>query len=257
MKGSLSSILKAVDRVVVITIESAADRQKSVRKLLDDAGVPFEFHFGRDARSATIGQLVDSGEYDPAARQTLGRPGLTPAEVGCALSHRQVAEKIASGPDERVLILEDDLRLIDENIGDFEAAMQEIPPRWDLAYFGYSPMNLFTPWPIRLKLLSYYPIRYLLGSEKHNPRTIARIYRRPLSRYWMRAGWFNDAHAYALNRKAAAAIAESQRPISLEADLALNYLVRFSRLDAVCLEKPVFAQDRSMPSLIGARPSWK
>ena len=257
MKGRLSSIRDAIDRVIVITIESATDRQKAVTRRLDDAGISFEFHFGRDARSASIDQLIAEGEYDAVTRRASGRPDLTPAEIGCAISHRDVARKIASGADQRVLILEDDLRVIEENVSGFDAAMAAIPPDWDLAYFGYSPMNLFTPWQIRLKLLSYYPIRYLLGSDRHNPRTIARIYRRPLSELWMRAGWFNDAHAYALNRDAAAAIARSQSPISVEADIALNHLVKFSRLNAICLENPIFAQDRSMPSLIGARPSWK
>lgn len=257
MNDRLKPLLAAVDRLVVITIESASARQAAVRRLFDDGGVPFEFYFGRDSRNSSREELIEEGAYDAVARRSLGMPDLTPAEIGCAISHRDVARRIASGPDERVLIVEDDVRVIEEHIDRLKPAVDTMPASWDMAYFGYSPMNLSTPWPIRLKLLTYYPLAYLLGSERHDPRTIARIYSRPLNEFWMRAGWFNGAYAYALNRKAATVIAESQEKLSLEADVALNHLVRFTRLNAICLKYPILAPNWEMPSLIGARPSWK
>jgi hypothetical protein len=156
-----------------------------------------------------------------------------------------------------VLILEDDVQIIDRNLADFDRAVETCPSSWNLAYFGYQSMNLATPLGVRLKLLTYYPISKALGNTKHDPETIRRVYRRPLNSHWMHAGWFNGAHAYAIDRHAAAYIGRSQTPVSMEADLALNQMVRFSKLECICMKDPVIDQRWDIPSLIGARPSWK
>jgi GR25 family glycosyltransferase involved in LPS biosynthesis len=255
--GSLQRLFEAVDKIVVVTVASATARHTGVSELMSRLKLPFEFRFGRDCRNAAISELISQGDYDPAERLRLGRPPMTPAEIGCALSHREVAREIADGPDRRVLILEDDVRLVPENLRHFQQSIVAMPHDWNLAYFGYAAMNLSTPLMMRIKLISYYPLLHMLGSSKHDPGTIRRIFQRPLNAYWMYAGWFNNAHAYAIDRRAAQYIADAQASVTFEADLILNHLVRFSGLNAICLKHPIFDQRLDIPSLIGDRPSWQ
>lgn len=257
MTQSFQGLLEAVDKIVVVTIPSATQRQTDVTQLMAQIGLPFEFHFGRDCRDTTADELSRRGEYDPQVRSGLGRSPLTPGEIGCAISHRDVARKVADGPDERVLVLEDDVRLDSANLAYFGNSIATMPREWNLAYFGYAAMNLTTPFGMRVKLLSWYPFMRMLGSKRHDPATIRRIYRRRLNSHWMRAGWFNNAVAYAIDRTSARYIADAQTPVAYEADLILNYLVRFSGLEAICLKYPIFDQRLDIPSLIGARPSWE
>jgi GR25 family glycosyltransferase involved in LPS biosynthesis len=254
---ALGSLFRLVDRIVVITVPRATERQDRMTRLLAEVELPFEFHFGFDSREATTEQLEEEGLYSGKAREAQGRSAMTPAEIGCAISHRDVATKIAKGADERVLILEDDVCFRTENLAIFEESVSAIPRGWNLAYLGYAPMNLFIPIAVRIKLWTYYPLAYALGSNRHNPRTIARIYRRGLGRFWKKAGWFNNAHAYAIDKAAATYISEAQKNVSLEADVVLNQLVRFSGLNAICLKHPIVDQSSDVASLIGDRPSWR
>ena len=254
MPESLTPLLERIDRVVVLTLPEAQQRQAMVKHLLAGVGLPFEFHFGRDCRQSNLNDLIEAGDYDPLARRRAGRPDLTPGEIGCALSHRAVQSKVQ--PGERVLILEDDIRVIPGRLAGLARDIEMMPQQWDLAYFGHSLMNLSTPLVTRIKLLSYYPIAYMLGSAEKNPATIQRIYRRSLNERWMYAGWFNDAHAYAINSVAGDYLQSLQRSVWLEADVALNHLVRFSGLTAITQRHILFEQNRQLPSQIGARPSW-
>jgi len=254
---SLKSLFKLVTRIVVVTIPSATTRQAQVGELLSRFDLHFEFYRGRDCTNSTLESLIDEGQYDPVRRERRNQPPLTPAEIGCAISHRDLAREIASRRDDKVLILEDDVKIIEENIRNFEAAVETCPSTWNMAYFGYQPMNLSIPLAVRIKLWSYYPLSNLLGNSGHNPETIRRIYRRPLNSNWMYAGWFNGAHAYAIDSAAAAYISREQSPVSAEADRALNQMVRFSGLKCICMKHPIIDQRWDVPSLIGERPSWR
>jgi GR25 family glycosyltransferase involved in LPS biosynthesis len=255
--ASLRSLFNLVDRIVVVTIPSATARHSQVSELLNRFHLPFEFFWGRDCTESTVDLLVAEGQYDPVARNKHNRPPLTAAEIGCAISHRDLATAIASGTDEKVLILEDDVQIMEKNLTGFEIAVEACPSNWNMAYFGYQAMNLSTPLAVRVKLWTYYPLSNLLGNRRHNPETIRRLYRRPLNSHWMHAGWFNGAHAYAIDREAATYISRMQTPVSMEADLVLNHMVTFTRLNCICLKDPVIDQRWDIPSLIGARPSWK
>jgi GR25 family glycosyltransferase involved in LPS biosynthesis len=253
---SLAPLLDHVDNVVVVTLAAARERHDDVRQLLRAHSLPFEFHYGFDGRDKTVESLAAHGIYDRVGRATLGRVDLTAPEIGCAVSHREVAQKLLESRDKRVLVIEDDVTTLASGLAHFSETMREMPGGWNLAYLAYSPMNLTTPIGVRLKLVSYYPIAYFFGSERHDPYSIRRIYRRKLNSRWMRAGWFNGALAYAIDRKAAEEIVRLQSPVRFESDIALGHLVRFTKLDAICAAFPLFDQKPGIPSIIGARPSW-
>lgn len=254
---SLRRILDIVDRVIVLSLSTSLERQRAIAETLKQHDLPFQFLFGRDTRTSSIEALEGSGDYNSTRRASSGRSQLTPGEIGCALSHRGAAESMLEGSDSRILILEDDAIVTAGGAAEIGTSLQSMPAKWSLAYFGYQSMNLSAPLSVRVKLASLYQIAHLLGSKRHDPDSIRRIYARSLNSHWMHAGWFNNAHAYAIDRSAAEFIASAQTPVSMEADVALGHLVRFSGLSAVCQTTPLFEQATGTPSTIGARPSWK
>jgi GR25 family glycosyltransferase involved in LPS biosynthesis len=254
---SLAPLLDHVDRVVVVTLAAATDRQAAVTRLLNAHDLPFEFHYGLDGRRETAESLSAQRIYDRAGRAKLGLADLTAPEIGCAISHRDVAQKLLDGRDHRVLVIEDDVTTVANGLAHFSDTMRDMPRDWNIAYIAYYPMNLTTPLMTRLKLISYYPLAHLLGSEKHDPVSIRRMFRRKLNASWMHAGWFNGAQAYAIDRRAAEEIVQVQSPIRRESDVALSHVVRFTKLTAICAVNRLFGQNEEIPSLIGARPSWE
>ncbi len=60
-------------------------------------------------------------------------------EIGCALSHRDVAKRIANDTDARVLILDDDACVIEENLPHFSGSVRSVPAEWNLACLPSSP----------------------------------------------------------------------------------------------------------------------
>jgi hypothetical protein len=220
------------DRIVVVTIPAAVERQKNISERL--AGIDFSFHLGRDTRDASVSELP----YSLEKRTALRKPPMTPAEIGCAWSHREVLESVK--PDERVLILEDDVKIV--------KPLRMSPHDWSLCYYGYHLVYPKMPLSVRVKTWTYYPLT--------GQRNVSRIYAKPIDEYWMTAGWFNGAHAYAVDYQAAQWIVRENTPISQEADFVLQRLVRFSNLRCIAEREPTFIADFSDGSLIGDRLSW-
>jgi hypothetical protein len=122
---------------------------------------------------------------------------MTAPEIGCALSHRDVAQIVAAS-GKRTLILEDDVALI--------GPVPIHAPDFSLAYLGYETMNMKTPFSVKRKLAFYYPFLRKVESVRS-------IYARSLNDTWLHAGWFNGAYAYILTLAAAAYIVELQERI--------------------------------------------
>jgi hypothetical protein len=220
-------------RVVVVTIPAAIERQERIKERL--RGIDFSFHFGRDTRDASVSELP----YSPEKRTALRKPPLISAEIGCAWSHREVLESVK--PNERVLILEDDVKLV--------KPLRMSPHGWNLCYYGYQLVYPKMPLSVRLRTWAYYP---MIGQKN-----VSRIYAKPIDEHWMTAGWFNGAFAYAVDYQAAQWIVRENTPISQEADFVLQRLTRFGALRCIAEREATFIADFSDGSLIGERPSWK
>ncbi|MFC1694672.1 glycosyltransferase family 25 protein [Pseudomonadota bacterium] len=248
--------LDLFDSILVVTLKGQHERQDQAAKALETYGVPFQFFYGADYRDRSVKELVTEQIYDPTYKEKNGKLSLTSGEIGCAASHRTLAEKIVEGHHNTVLVLEDDLIVLGDNIGAFVESRSTLPKSWNLLYLGYNKNNVSIPLSIRLKLASWYRLRFWFGSKRHDPSTIRRIFRRPYNSNWFHAGCFNGTHAYAIDRSAAKYLVNLQTPVKLEADMALQHLVRFSGLNAYCPKYDVFDQRWDIPSLVGARESW-
>jgi glycosyl transferase family 25 len=95
---------------IPVSLISLADKSDR-RELLLERGIPKAWvsHFwsATDFRTATP-SAVEKFADQAAALKQLGRH-LTPAEVGCAVSHRRAAEWLATSDYDLMLILEDDV----------------------------------------------------------------------------------------------------------------------------------------------------
>ena len=93
MQAAWEELQRAFDRIFVVTLERATDRQARVRERL--AGLDFQFHLGVDKRALDAERLRAEG-YDAAAARRVARRSraMTPGEIGCALSHRQLYEAL-------------------------------------------------------------------------------------------------------------------------------------------------------------------
>ena len=62
-------------------------------------------------------------------------------QLGCALSNRNVQERIVDLQISKTLILEDDAFYFSQNINIFKKAINELPSNWELFYLGYNPVS--------------------------------------------------------------------------------------------------------------------
>lgn len=94
-------------KAYVINLEKDTDRRRAMEREL--TGTPFadvEFVKAVDGRLMSERELKEAFDYEKFAMRHIGRP--QPGEVGCALSHRTVWQKIAKG-DTPAVVFEDDV----------------------------------------------------------------------------------------------------------------------------------------------------
>lgn len=146
---------------------------------------------------------------------------MTRQEVAVARSHVEAWKAIASGPDEHVLVLEDDIWFV-------PGARRAIERGWRAAISRFrgegGPALLY---------LSYSDAA---GSAQRDDECAAVF--RPSRGLWFLSG-------YVLSREAAAALLQAM-PVVGPVDLWMNF--RFGELDALALRSPVIAQRRDVPS---------
>lgn len=104
-------------RVYVINCRRQEERRASARSKLNEAGVPFEFFDGLSADDALRRDLFE-GINEQEFLLNTGRH-VTPGEIGCFASHRELW-KLAAALDEPVVIMEDDFELL----GDFNRTLE-------------------------------------------------------------------------------------------------------------------------------------
>jgi glycosyl transferase family 25 len=106
-------------RALYINLDRSPDRRVWMENQANRLGIPLE-------RSAAIDGTCIPDEPSPA---------LSRSAMGCFLSHRAVWQKIASGPDDYALVLEDDAHFSNE-LPRFLADPSWIPRDTDIVHLG-------------------------------------------------------------------------------------------------------------------------
>lgn len=130
MKGVAADI-----PVYVISLPAAVERRKSMADQLSAAGLTFEFFDAIRGDALSVderGAVVADKEI---VRANMKGRDLNNGEIGCALSHQSVYQKILASGAERALVLEDDALLL-PGFMDVLAASHEIRDI-DILILGY------------------------------------------------------------------------------------------------------------------------
>ena len=102
-----SFLQKYFDKIFVITLDRAKDRQESTRKYLD--GIAFDFFFGADKLQMDLPTMIKEGIYDEGKAKQMNRYGkkMVLGHIACSLSHLNLYKHIVENKYQRVLIFED------------------------------------------------------------------------------------------------------------------------------------------------------
>jgi glycosyl transferase family 25 len=230
------------DRIFVVTLARATERQARVRARLE--GLRYEFFQGFDRAALDVAQLARDGVYDPvrARRMDRRRRALGPGELGAALSHRKIYEEAIRNGWNRVLVFEDDVLPRDADLAALPAALAELPAAWDLVYLGWTNFETVTARD-RAKQATYFLLSSL-GLMRHwSPREILRFHPSPFSPHLQRAGLHHCLHAYAFTLEGARKLLAAQTPIAFSADQLVARLVLRGALTAFITAPKFFDQE--------------
>ncbi len=106
---------------------------------LNNLGIPYVWQVAVDGRTYE----PSSDEYDVDYIRRENEKTLTPGELGCALSHRLILERIVKEKISYTLVLEDDV-LLPENfksVIEKEIIKNNKRTRWDYLLFDYPPVG--------------------------------------------------------------------------------------------------------------------
>lgn len=125
----------------VINLKRSPQRRQLMCEQLDKFGVDYEIFAASDGRALTPEEEAMVGTSDQVildmagGRQCLVEDKLSPAEVGCALSHLRLYQHILERGEERAVILEDDEVLNEDSLLALNN-LDVITEPWDVVHFS-------------------------------------------------------------------------------------------------------------------------
>ncbi len=125
-------------KTFVINLDKDTERMRFMHEQLTRIGIPYE------RESAIYGKhyFPTKEEYDADKAQAAGGHILLPGEVGCALSHARVIQKIVTEQLPYALILEDDVTLPTDFKAVLEREIAKNNNDWEYLLFDYVPVGL-------------------------------------------------------------------------------------------------------------------
>ena len=177
--------------------------------------------------------------------------GLKIGNIGCSQSHLNIYKDMIQNGYNKILILEDDARLIEKNIYLITKILEQMPADTDLFYWGYrwhdceSIISRF-----RRKYIS--PLFILLSGrnlKKINDENKIKYPKKFKKNIWY-SGFHAGTHAYAINIETAKKVSELNTPIKFAPDAALSYLVRNKKINAYVAVPFIFREDQTLVSSI-------
>lgn len=237
MRPFFDSLNALFDKIYVLTIPSAIERQKEFTESME--GLNFHFLYGMEKQAIITGQAPLSHIYDDDQARKNQRYGksMTAGEIACAWGHRKIYEDIIANNISRALIFEDDVFPLKENVRYLPEIIQSIPANWDVLFFDYDKNE--TPVPFKKAV---YHLQHLFGFLNWDHTLINNLYPRRVNKYWKTAGYHDFADAYALTNEAARRLIDMQTPLSAVADNLLANAVTKEHLKGYISVPKLFAQ---------------
>jgi glycosyl transferase family 25 len=229
------------DRVVVVTLPRAKERQERIRGRL--AGLDFRFVDGVDKRDLDRATLLRDGAFDErrAPRAFRPRGEMNLGEVGAALAHRRIYDEMIANGWRRVVVFEDDIVAREPDLAHLPRALAQLPDDFELCYLGYLRGERTSPVD-RAKQAAYValaPLRLVRWSAGE----ALRLHPSPYSPNLRRAGFHLCTHAYAVSLAGARKLAAAQTPVAFRADWLFIYLLLRGELRGFVTEPKLFDQE--------------
>ena len=229
------------DKIFVVTLHRATDRQTQVKRQLQ--GLAFEFFYGVDKQQLNLDQLIKENIYSDTQAKALNRydKGMVLGHIACSLSHRKLYEHILAKGYKRVMIFEDDVVCLTESLSQLQETIAELPADWELLYFGYAKYETAT-FKLRCRQVFYKILSYL-RMIKWSPLMVTNLLPKPFSKHLQKAGFHDLTHAYAVTDKACMKLIVQQTPVVFNSDSLLTYLVMNGKLNAFITRPQFFTQE--------------
>jgi GR25 family glycosyltransferase involved in LPS biosynthesis len=140
-----------------------------MQSYLASLGIPFEFVFGVDARKLSPRETASIFDAEQNRRfyykTTLDKNrGMTNSEIGCALSHRLVYQKMIENNVERAVLLEDDIQLHEDFLSVL-GLLSLIKINNYLIKFDVERSRFVVPWH-KIKLNETYTVHHSIAAFK-------------------------------------------------------------------------------------------
>ena len=146
-------------KIFVISLKKAKDRRKSISTQMKKLGIDFEFFDAIDGRALSQSQV--DAVFDKKNAEATWKP-MNRGEIGCALSHLSVYEKIVNENIQSAIIFEDDAILNDDFMAVVEELIAKIPNNIDMVKLGYGKAK-FHWWQKQYVITAKYEINRMYG----------------------------------------------------------------------------------------------
>ncbi|GAB1481079.1 hypothetical protein MASR2M74_36620 [Paracoccaceae bacterium] len=124
--------------VFLINLDRSTDRLHRMRQRLEAAGLEWTRISAVDGQQALEAGIPD---YTDVAALAVGGRRLRPGEIGCYLSHREAAQRVADSGAEWGLVLEDDAVVPPDMAARLQAIIAALPEDTDLVNLGRPPRH--------------------------------------------------------------------------------------------------------------------
>ena len=196
--------------VIVISLPGSSRRER-IQADFDEIGLPFEFH---DAvNGAELSDKTLAAVDQKYAQREWGHD-LNKGEIGCAISHIQVYERMLEQGLDEAIILEDDAYPAEDFIQVLQGLLQTLSKRAEIAFLHHGKAK---SWPLKRSLPNGHKlVRYRYPSAKSRRCIIS-------------------ARGYWLSQTGAQKLMGLAYPIRMPADYLTGYIQR-SRIHAYGVE---------------------
>ncbi|GLG96306.1 Glycosyltransferase 25 family member [Gryllus bimaculatus] len=163
------------DRIYMINLLRRPERRERMQHCFDELGLQVTVLNAVDGRKLNASLL---GEQDihmmPDYQDPYHKRPLTMGEVGCFLSHYNIWKEVLAHGDQKVMVLEDDIRFepfFRQKVARLMAELESLNIDWDLVYLGRKRLQeADEPWVEGAHLLvhagySYWTLGYLLSNR--------------------------------------------------------------------------------------------
>lgn len=120
--------------IFIISLSGSLDRQQLISKNLTTQGLKYEFIEAVDGKS--LSEEYKSEVYNSIKAKEFFNRDLLLGEIGCALSHKKIYEKMIHEEIEYAVILEDDA-IVDKSVVSAISTCIGNPFKWDLILLGH------------------------------------------------------------------------------------------------------------------------